>query len=313
MTERLALSTMYFQRWVDQRDLAPFFDLGREIGFERFELSHILTPATVAAVDPRRVTIAAVHHPCPLPPGYNPSDQLTSADPQARQRAAAGLRATVETAARLGAPAVVVHLGAVEDSPEHTGRRLRFELESRYLAGQYAVGHSGMAAYSAAMDRLNDFLADREAAHIDRAIDALPPLLSLAQGHGVRIGLETGYHSHELPSPAGMRRLLDALDDPACGAWLDTGHVGAQANLGRVGWDDWFDAVGGRWIGVHLHDIIGLRDHLVPGMGALDFAALAWRVPADVIRTCEIDWYFAPDELRVGLDHLRATGWTEGA
>ncbi len=294
---------MYFQRWPDQRDLAPFFELGRAIGFDRFELSHILAPETVAGIDPGQATIAAVHHPCPLPPDHDPADRLTSSDPAARARAAAGLRATIATAARLGASAVVVHLGHVEDDPEQTGRRLRFELESRCLAGQ-----RGTPAYRRVLERLDDFLAEREPAHLNRAIDALPAVLAFARERGVRIGLETGYHAHELPGPAGMRRLLRALGDPSCSAWLDTGHVGAQVNLGRAGWDDWFDAVGDHWLGVHLHDIVGLRDHLVPGMGELDFAAPARWLPAGAVRTCEVDWYFSPSELAAGIAALRDAG-----
>lgn len=303
----LALSTMYFQRWADQRDLAPFFALAREIGFERFELSHILSPDAVATVDPRRVTISAVHHPCPLAADHDPSDRLTSADPAARARAAAGIGRTIDTAARLGASAVVVHLGYVEDTSDQALWRLRFEVDSRFLAGQ-----GGTAAYVEAVDRLNAFLAEREPAHLERGLDALPAVLARARARGVRIGLETGYHAHELPGPAGMRGLLDALGDTTCGAWLDTGHVGAQVHLGRVTFDDWFEAVAGHWIGAHVHDIVGLRDHLVPGIGALDFAALAAQLPAGIVRTCEVDWYFSPAEVAAGVGHLRATGWAGG-
>jgi len=304
----LALSTMYAQRWPGASGLAPFFEAGRAMGFERFELSHILAPEAVAAVDPRRDVIASVHHPCPLDPRRDPADQLTASDPAARARAAASLEATLETAARLGAPAVVMHLGAVEDTPDGIGRRLRFEVENRCLAGQRRT-----PAYATALARLDDFLAARAPTCLANALAALPAVLARARSLGVRLGLETGYHAHELPGPAGMRWLLGALGDDACGAWLDTGHVGAQARLGRATFDDWFAAVGDRWIGAHLHDIVGPRDHLIPGMGSLDFADLARRMGAreGLVRTCEVDWYFGPDEVAAGVEHLRRTGWAK--
>jgi sugar phosphate isomerase/epimerase len=102
-----------------------------------------------------------------------------------------------------------------------------------------------------------------------------------------------------------MAWLLDTLSDDPLGALLDTGHVGAQANLGRFGFDDWHGAVGDRWLGVHCHDVVGLRDHLVPGMGGVDFDQIAGIVPPGAIVTCEVDWYFAEDELRAGLRVLR--------
>jgi sugar phosphate isomerase/epimerase len=289
---------MYFQRWADQRVLDPFFEAGRRMGFDRFELSHILAPETVAAVDPGTVLIAAVHHPCPFVSGIQAS--LMSADADARRRAEKDLMRTIATASRLGAPAVVVHLGHIEGQAFGQGHRLRFELESRYRAG-----HRGTARYA---DVLADAIAYRrstEPLHLDRALGGLRRVLAHAAKNGVRVGLETGYGADELPTPDGMRRLLDELEDDGLWAWLDTGHVGAQENLGLPGFDAWLGSVKERWLGVHCHDVVGLRDHLVPGMGKLDFADLAGRLPSDAVVTCEFDWYFRPEEVSDGAERLR--------
>jgi len=299
----LALSTMYFQRWVDRGDLGPFFSLGSQMEFTQFELSPVLSPDALAEVDPSEVSIAAVHHPCPRPRAFDPGDRLTAADPAARARAAELLGRTIETAARLGAPAVVLHLGRVEDTPDEMIRRLRFELESRYRAGQRAGGR-----YAAVLDRLKACLVERAPPHLQHALEALPPVLEMARRHGVRVGLETGYYADDLPGPLGMAELLDALGSEGLGAWLDTGHVGAQVNLGLERIEDWFGAVDGRWLGVHLHDVVALRDHLVPGLGELDFAAIGRNLPPTAIRSCEVDWYFTPEEVVRGVRHLTRTG-----
>jgi sugar phosphate isomerase/epimerase len=297
--ESLALSTMYFQRWVDQHSLEPFFALGRALGFRQFELSPILSPEAVAAVRPERHRVAAVHHPCPATAALQPGDSLMAADPAARERAAAAVVQSIRTAARLGAAAVVLHLGRLEDA-DGSCRRWRFELESRHQAGQAST-----AAFVATAGRLGAFLDRHEADHLERAAATLRPLAAVARQEGVRLGLETGYAADELPRPRGMAWLLAALGDDTVGAWLDTGHVGAQAAHGLTSFGAWFEAVAGRWVGVHWHDVRARRDHLVPGAGELDLAAIAGRLPAGLVHTLEVDWYHLPAELAAGLAHLR--------
>jgi sugar phosphate isomerase/epimerase len=303
VSDRLALSTMYAQRWLNQDDLNPFFALGSDLGFQHFELNHVLSPAAVATVHPARVRIAAVHHPCPLTPAYKPSMRLTSSDPAARAEAARQIEITIETAARMGAPAVVLHLGYVEDSPERVIQRLVFELESRYNAGQKEQNR-----YASVRNELLAVLDALEPQHIARARAALLPLLTFARRHGISLGLETGYYPHELPRPGGMAQLLADLADRGLGAWLDTGHVGSQSNLGLTAFADWFDVVGSHWLGAHLHDVVGLRDHLAAGLGDLDFRAIGAHLPHGAIRTCEFDWYFTPDEVRQGMRFLERAG-----
>jgi sugar phosphate isomerase/epimerase len=110
-----------------------------------------------------------------------------------------------------------------------------------------------------------------------------------------------------------MARLLGALSAEPAGAWLDTGHIGAQAARGMAGFEDWWAAVGGRWLGAHFHDVVGLRDHLAPGAGSLDFEALGAALPPGILATLEVDWYLQAEEVLAGAGHLRAAllaaGW----
>lgn len=317
----LALSSMWQQRFDDPDDLAPFFAAGRAMGFERFELSHTHSAAALATIPPG-TAIATVHHPCPSdgPPALRPGDDATAPDPAARARWLAALRATIATAQRLGARAVCAHLGGAHDAGV---RRAWFELHSRYQAGQ-----STSERYVETKAALRARLAAVEPAATARAVGVLADAVGDLRAAGVALGIETGYHAWELPTTAGMRDLLDGLEaavpgavvgpEAVVGAWLDSGHVGVQQNLGVATFDGWFEAVaavgggrGGRWVGVHWHDAVGVRDHLAVGAGRLDLTTVAatltgMRNGPSPCATVEVDWYLQPAEVEAGARWLAA-------
>ena len=139
-------------------------------------------------------------------------------------------------------------------------------------------------------------------------LHSLELLVPYARKRDVRLGFETRVHYGEIPSFEEMGWLLDYFDDPTVGFWLDTGHAQVLANLGFHPLVDWLRAYSQRLIGVHFHDVRGLRDHLIPGMGGIDFSKVARFLPPEVVRTCEFDWYFTEDEIRRGVDCLREVG-----
>jgi sugar phosphate isomerase/epimerase len=296
---------MYFQRWLDQSDLTPFFRAGYDMGFDAFELGHVVTPEALSSVRASEQNIVAVHHPCPND-GSGRQPALTALSKDTRLAAMAGIRRSMQTAVKYGAAAIVLHLGSIEDDRAGRLRRLKFELESRFRAGQ-----KGTEQYETILEQSKSLIAQAEVRHLEAAMEPLREIAAEAADLGLTIGLETGYHLHELPRAEGMQQVLDALPSGTVGAWLDTGHVGVQVNLGLV--DDfstWFDAVGDRWCGAHLNDVVGLRDHLVPGAGALNFASIldcmeALCMEALSAATLEVDWYFTPEEVGRSLDHLR--------
>jgi sugar phosphate isomerase/epimerase len=287
---------MYAQR-LPGWGIAPFVRLGREMGFERFELSPIHSPTGLAEPGWQGSHISSVHDPCPRTQA-DASVHLASPDEQRRLAAVEALRASMTTAARLGARAVVVHLGKIEDDALSAAQ---FELRARYEAG-LTTGNR----YEAARRRVADCRAAGSTRHLDAARRSLDQALEMAARLDVRLGLETLSWPDGLPDVDEMELLLNAYGGSPLGAWLDTGHVGALANLGVATFERWWQAVGQRWVGVHLHDVRGLRDHLVPGLGDLDFKQIARHLPDDCLRTLEVDWYFTPDEIGIGLQHLRA-------
>ncbi len=103
----------------------------RSLGFEWAELSHgiriSLLPGIIEAVEAGEVKISSLHNFCPLPMGVNHAAPnlflFSSTDPRERENAWRHTVKTIETAARLQAPAVVLHMGCIE-MKEYTDRLL---------------------------------------------------------------------------------------------------------------------------------------------------------------------------------------------
>jgi sugar phosphate isomerase/epimerase len=84
-----------------------------------------------------------------------------------------------------------------------------------------------------------------------------------------------------------------------------------QHRLGLVDRATWWDLLGDRLVGLHLHDVRGLVDHRAPGNGDVDFAWLAERIRAAApspALTFEIDQREPDDDVARGLEVLRAAG-----
>src|SRR5690242_11322517 len=103
----------------------------RDLGFEYAELSHgiriSLLPGIIEAVEAGEIKISTVHNFCPLPIGVNHAApnlfKFTALDARERENAYRHSLKTIETAARLKAQLVVLHMGCV-DMKEYTDRLL---------------------------------------------------------------------------------------------------------------------------------------------------------------------------------------------
>ena len=94
----------------------------RELGFEYAELSHgiriSLLPGVIEAVEAGEIKISTVHNFCPLPIGVTHAApnlfKFTSSDARERENAYRHSLKTIETAIRLKAKLVVLHMGCVD-------------------------------------------------------------------------------------------------------------------------------------------------------------------------------------------------------
>src|SRR5437660_11099992 len=101
------------------------------LGFDHAELSHgtrvSLLPGILDAVDAGEIKISSLHNFCPLPMGVNYAApnlyQFSAEKPREREMAQRHTLKTIEFAARVKAPAIILHLGSIEMT-DYTGKLL---------------------------------------------------------------------------------------------------------------------------------------------------------------------------------------------
>lgn len=296
-----ALSTMWMQGRYSR--LSDFAQAAQEAGFHRFELSHIVTPDMFEGFYPGDYCVVSLHAPCPnaLPEGGHQARdvQLAALDEQDRALAVKMASATIDMAYRYGATAVVLHLGHVDIGGEWV----------RQLRKLYAQGKQETRRYRALQAQLVATRILRREPCFAAAMRSLAELRTQAQERGIKLGVENRLNYHEIPSLEEMKDILSTYaGDDTIYYWHDTGHAQVQEALGFARHESWLRAFSSRTLGVHLHDVQGIRDHLTPGAGDLDFGMVRSYLPAHVIPVCEFDFPHSLDELRTGREHLVKLG-----
>src|SRR5436305_7207038 len=115
------------------------------LGFEYAELSHgiriSLLPGILQAVDAGEIKISTLHNFCPLPMGVeraNPNIYLfSSEDPRERDNAFRHTIKTLDTAQRLKAQVVVLHMGCI-DMRNYTEKLLELTMKGQRESDRYA-------------------------------------------------------------------------------------------------------------------------------------------------------------------------------
>jgi len=291
------LSTMWLQQRFDH--LNDFFAAGRAMGFRQFEPGAVVTPSMLEGVVPGQQLIPSVHAPCPNirhVSGQGADKLLASTDEAERTWAVYRTKATIDLAVYLGARAVVLHAGRVDVS-----RTLEKQLRDLY------PGDKNPPEYEQVKAQLAAARARKQPANFAAARKSLEEVVPYAQAAGIKLGLEVRYYYCEIPNLEEMHTLLADFPETVY-YWHDTGHAQNLENLGFTPHEEWLRAFGPRTLGVHFHDIRGLKDHLIPGIGETDFGMVAYYLPDEAIRTCEFDYSFSEEEMLAGVEFLRKMG-----
>ena len=292
----ISLSTM----WSADQEM-PFsetFALAHKMGFIGYEFSNKITPQLYQEWDRNKYYVATIHDPCPSEFGYTELKRqdvaLSSLNETQRVKAVDNLKRSIDLAVRLGSRSVVVHCGAIHC--DHT--------KDKKLRELYLEGKSGTAEY---IQLQQDYITDRnhhKEPHFWQVIRSMEEVISFAKGSGVAIALENRNRYHDLPLPDEMETLLQLCDEPWFGFQYDAGHAHNLEVLGMVGKGEWLRRFHHRLIGMHLHDVNGLQDHLAPGMGEIDFPSLSPYLVDGVLRTLEVSPGCTIDQITHGLEVL---------
>ena len=276
---KFSLSTNWCNRRLN--DGEAIAELALSLGFAELELGYNTTyeqvPGFKRMLD--RIPVGSVHAFCPVPlsapQGYPELYQLASFDEETRKMANFQVRRNVEFAASIGADAVVLHAGRVMCR----GWIKRWDMSRRVRRGR---------------KMLDPFR---------RELDALLPVL---ERNRVILGLENLPYLEGFPAEWEIGDVVGEWVRP----WFDTGHDRVRRCCGWAAQDETPQAPDKPSlvpVGMHINDVVDKNDdHLAPGMGKVDFAAL--KPLAEHVRhvVFEPNSAISESDLRKGLEHLSA-------
>ena len=302
----LGISSVYYSKAIE--DGGRLLDELEALGFDGVELEYRVRPETLRQMGRRpgrEVPVFSVHafFPNPVPAGAKGSGAnaflFSSSDREERETAVRHGMATLEAAERLGARAVVLHLGRVPVEEPLLAEYRRLE-----CCGGPATPELGaaVAAVLAARERLRP-------PHLDAVLRSLDRLNREAARRGLLLGVENRFHPHEIPSHEETGAILREFAGGAVRYWHDVGHALNHERLGVLTQEAWLAAYGPQLAGAHLHDIRGGEDHLAPGTGEADFAAILRHLPAAAIRILELRPTVPRAEVLAARERLRALGY----
>lgn len=265
-----------------------------------YRIHEKMVPDLEAALADLQMPVTSIHNyfpiPKTLPPNRGSGDlyRLMSPDPGERQQAVEATSRTIHYAETYGANAVVLHCGAVPMNAE-LDRLYRF----------YRKGRIDTADARKFIEEKLGALTEQKALYLERLKRSLEQLLPAAEAADVRLGLENRFHYHELPGYLDFGFLFDEFEGSPVGYWHDVGHAHAQEALGMIPEGGLLEMYEDALIGIHLHDALGIDDHLPPGAGEIDFESLRPYIRPDTLLVLELKPGTPDREIERGIEHIR--------
>ncbi|PYI61134.1 MAG: hypothetical protein DME89_11495 [Verrucomicrobia bacterium] len=265
-------------------------EIKTELEFDLIELGHgirlSLMPGIQKMFDAGKVRFTSLHNFCPLPVEVMVASpdcyKFSAVSSEERERAVKQTFQTIDFAARLNAPFVVLHLGEVNMLPI-TDRLIALAKAGRYLSRKYVRLKIGAV-------QKRERIAP---AYLQRVKDCLRRVIEHAASKKVRIALESRRGYEEIPTERELPGLLEEMNSAPLGYWHDFGHSQIKENLGFLDHAEWLRAIGPRAFGCHVQDCIWpAKDHEVPFTGDVNFEKLVPLLPTN----CLFVWEMSPNK-----------------
>ena len=280
----------------------------RDLGFEYAELSHgiriSLLPGVIEAVDAKEIKISTLHNFCPLPIGINHAApnifKFTSQDRRERENAFRHSVKTIETAERVGAKLVVLHMGAVE-MKDYTDKLIE-------MVGR---NEKGSPKYEKLCSEVMEKREAKKEKFQEVAHEMLRTLEQHAQRRGIKLGIENREALEEIPFESDFTFFFGEFRGDTVKYWHDCGHAQIKHNLGFIDHAMHLETMS-EWLhGFHIHDVrFPGQDHCIPGTGMIDFAGLKPFVKPEHIKVMELAPGIPKEEVLEGFKFLKSV-WGE--
>jgi sugar phosphate isomerase/epimerase len=270
-----------------------------KLGFDLIELGHgirmSLMPGIQKMFDAGQIRFSSLHNFCPLPVEVMVASpdcyKFSAVSSEERERAVRQTFQTIDFAARLNAPFVVLHLGQVNMAPI-TDRLIKLAKTGKYLSRRYV-----RLKVKAVQKR--EKIAP---AYLERAKDCLRRIIDHAAAKNIKLGLEGRRDYEEIPVESELPMLLDEMSSPQLGYWHDFGHAQIKENLAFLDHREWLRTISARTFGCHVQDCIWpAQDHQPPFTGNVDLEKLVPLLPANCLFVWEMHPNRTADAIRRSL------------
>lgn len=272
------------------------------MGFRRIELGLSENPVTLNGFEDSRretgISVPSMVAGCLNPFSENMSGtQLGSTDAELRERAINSVRRHVRIAEEYACPIIILRGCEVED-PELSARakELQRRIERENL--EEGVGAD-------VRDFVNEVQqkGQPQIEYLCRSIHTLS-----REFEDVRFVIEPGQHFNDILNFESVGWTLDDLSRQGLGYWHDTGRVHLRERSGLPSQEEWLDAYAPRMTGVHLQDATLMEAEIPPGMGEVDFGAVAAHLTKDTERVLEVNSRHGRAEILAAINFLVGLG-----
>lgn len=276
----------------------------REAGFSAAELSHgiriSLLPGVLQAVDAGEIQISSLHNFCPLPMGLEHAApnifKFTAENPRERENAFRHTIKTLDTAVRVKAPLVVLHMGCV-DMKEYTDKLLEM----------VEAGKKDTPKYQALCEEVTIKREEKKERAMENAYEILRRIVPEAESRGVKLGIENREAVEEILFESDYPFFFKEFTSPSVVYWHDTGHAQIKENLGFIYHSMHLESLAERLYGFHIHDVeFPGHDHRPPGTGTINWPALKPMVKPEHLKVLELSPSLTVEEVKSGLAHIKS-------
>lgn len=279
----IAISTMW--NALKQPDGAALIDELNDLGFNAVELSRHLTRDQIEQLKPYlgRTKACSIHNFCPILPDHPQSDSesdpihLSSLDISERKQAVRWTVRTMEMAADLEIPIVVLHLGEVDTYDR-----------SYLMYDFYEYGEREFEAFSDKVSEAMDWRERKQAKHQDAVLFSLDELNEIALRMDIFLAIENRPRYYQIPNFDEVEMFFNVFAGSNMRYWHDVGHAVLQERIGLCWSNRWLEAYKDHLIGVNLHDLKDLEEYHPPSFGDVDFDDVIAELPAGVLKVLEV-------------------------